>query len=149
MSVPHSAETEVAMSVTSTTLEAWFRFLSRWSLKNPASYRLFATFDTAVWLALGGFFIVLGVLLAPLAPIRSTLVTACGIGQVAGSLGSMVDEGVPALADYFDGSSRHRCTDTNLRATDHRCRPFSYTVYPFISADHCRFLYYSSSILAW
>lgn len=56
--------------------------------RSPAMYRVAITFDVLSWLMLGGFFITLAALLARRAPIRSTFLTACGIGQVAGVIGA-------------------------------------------------------------
>jgi hypothetical protein len=70
--------------------------------KNPALYRLAITFDIATWLVLGGFFITLAALLAPRAPIRSTFLTACGIGQVAGMIGAFIRlAGTSAIAAQY------------------------------------------------
>jgi hypothetical protein len=70
--------------------------------KNPALYRLAITFDIATWLVLGGFFITLAALLAHRAPIRSTFLAACGIGQVAGVIGAFIRlTGTSALAAQY------------------------------------------------
>lgn len=70
--------------------------------KNPALYRLTITFDIATWLLLGGFFITLAALLARRAPIRSTFLAACGIGQVAGVIGAFIRlTGTSALAAQY------------------------------------------------
>lgn len=58
--------------------------------RSPAMYRVAITFDVLSWLMLGGFFITLAALLARRAPIRSTFLTACGIGQVAGVIGAFI-----------------------------------------------------------
>ena len=55
---------------------------------NPALYRLTITLDVAGWLMLGGFFIILATVLARRAPLRATLLAACGIGQAVGLLGA-------------------------------------------------------------
>jgi len=57
---------------------------------NPALYRLFAAFDMAVWLGLGGLFVTLAAIFARVAPIRSALIRACGIGQVMGIFGAVM-----------------------------------------------------------
>src|SRR5262245_34836236 len=58
------------------------------AIQAPALYRLTITLDVAGWLMLGGFFITLAAVLARRAPLRATLLAACGIGQVAGLLGA-------------------------------------------------------------
>ena len=57
---------------------------------SPALYRLFAAFDMAVWLGLGGLVVTLAAIFARIAPIRSALIRACGIGQVIGIFGAVV-----------------------------------------------------------
>jgi hypothetical protein len=57
---------------------------------NPTLYRLFAALDMIVWLSLGGLFLALAAIFARKAPIRSTFIRACGIGQVMGAFGAMV-----------------------------------------------------------
>jgi hypothetical protein len=60
------------------------------AIDSPALYRLFAAFDLAVWLALGGLFVTLAAIFAGVAPIRSALIRACGVGQVMGAFGAGV-----------------------------------------------------------
>ena len=69
---------------------------------NPALYRLFAAFDMAVWLALGGLFVTLAALFARVAPIRSAFIRVCGIGQVMGFFGAVV-----RLAGITDLAARY------------------------------------------
>lgn len=59
-----------------------------WATTAPGLYRLASAFDVAVWLALGGMFVAFGALLAPRAKVRGTLITACGVGQIAGAIGA-------------------------------------------------------------
>lgn len=69
---------------------------------NPTLYRLLVVFDIAVWVALGGFFITLGVILASRAPVRGTLLAACGVGQIAGVLGAFTRlEGMSSVAERY------------------------------------------------
>src|SRR5262245_34682585 len=58
------------------------------AIHTPALYRLTITLDMAGWLMLGGFFITLAAVLAGRAPLRATLLAACGMGQVVGLLGA-------------------------------------------------------------
>lgn len=58
--------------------------------RNPTLYRLTIMLDIAAWLALGGFFITLAALLIRRAPIRSTLLAACGVGMVSGFIGAYI-----------------------------------------------------------
>jgi len=58
--------------------------------RNLAVYRVLITLDVAGWLMLGVFLITLAALFARQAPIRSALVAACGMGQVAGMSGAFV-----------------------------------------------------------
>ena len=68
----------------------------------PRPIHLAVTFDAAVWLALGGFLITLAAVFAHAAPIRSTYLQACGIGQVAGLIGSYTRlTGTTAIADRY------------------------------------------------
>jgi hypothetical protein len=70
--------------------------------RNPALYRMFVTFDALTWLVLSGFFLSLAALLARHAPIRSTLLAACGTGLVVGLLGAFLRlSGTTALAAQY------------------------------------------------
>jgi hypothetical protein len=59
-----------------------------WASRLPALYRVAAMLDLATWLALSGFFALLAASFARRAPVRSTLITACGVGQLAGAIGA-------------------------------------------------------------
>jgi len=69
---------------------------------SPGVYRVLITLDVAGWLMLGIFLITLAALFARHAPIRSTLVAACGIGQVAGMSGAFLRlTGISDLAAHY------------------------------------------------
>jgi hypothetical protein len=72
------------------------------AISKPALYRLQAVFDIFAWLSLVVFFITLAVILVPRAPIRGTLLGACGIGQIVAVLGAFMRlEGIPAVAERY------------------------------------------------
>ena len=72
---------------------------------SPGLYRLASVFDVAVWLGLGGMFVAFGAVLARQAKVRSTLVMACGIGQIAGVIGAFTRlEGLTELAADYTGT---------------------------------------------
>jgi len=60
------------------------------------------SFDILGWLAEGVFLITLAAIVAPRAPIRSTFIGACGIGQIVGFAGAATRiGGVTALAAHY------------------------------------------------
>ena len=70
--------------------------------RNLALYRVLITLDVAAWLMLVVFLITLGALFARHAPIRSALIAACGIGQVAGMSGAFLRlKGISDLAIHY------------------------------------------------
>ena len=72
------------------------------AFSKPALYRLQVVFDIVGWLTLVVFFITLAVILVPRAPIRGTLLGACGIGQIVAVLGAFMRlEGIPAVAERY------------------------------------------------
>jgi heme/copper-type cytochrome/quinol oxidase subunit 4 len=72
------------------------------AISNPALYRLQAVFNIFAWLSLVVFFITLAVILVPRAPIRGTLLGACGIGQIVGVLGAFMRlEGITGVAERY------------------------------------------------
>jgi len=79
---------------------------------SPALYRLFAAFDMAVWLGLGGLFVTLAAVFARVAPIRSAFIRACGIGQVMGVFGAVV-----RLAGVTDLAARYASAVPDQQAT--------------------------------
>jgi len=78
-----------------------------WAATNsPAAYRLFIIFDVAVWLAYGGFFVTLAAVLIRQAPIRATLIAACGVGQLLGMAGAFMRlYGTTDLAARYAGAA--------------------------------------------
>ncbi len=58
--------------------------------RNPALYRIAITIDVAAWLVLGVFLLTLAIVLGHRAPLRSTFIAACAIGQVAGMSGAFI-----------------------------------------------------------
>ncbi len=76
------------------------------AINSPAAYRLFVTFDIAVWLAYGGFFVTLAAILIRHAPIRATLVAICGVGQLLGMTGAFMRlHGTTDLAARYAGAA--------------------------------------------
>ena len=72
------------------------------AISKPALYRLQVVFDIFAWLSLVVFFITLAVILVPRAPIRGTLLGACGIGQIVAVLGAFMRlEGIIAVAERY------------------------------------------------
>jgi hypothetical protein len=72
------------------------------AISNPALYRLQVVFDIFDWLSLVVFFIAFAVILLPRAPIRGTLLGACGIGQIVGVLGAFMRlEGITGVAERY------------------------------------------------
>jgi hypothetical protein len=70
--------------------------------RNLALYRVLIMLDVAAWLMLVVFLITLGALFARHAPIRSALIAACGIGQVAGMSGAFLRlKGISDLATHY------------------------------------------------
>jgi hypothetical protein len=70
--------------------------------RNLAMYRVLITLDVAAWLMLGVFLITLAALFARHAPIRSALIAACGIGQVAGMSGAFLRlKGISDLVAHY------------------------------------------------
>jgi hypothetical protein len=59
-----------------------------WASRLPALYRVAATLDLAMWLGLGGLFVLIAASFARRTPIRSTFIAACGAGQLAGAIGA-------------------------------------------------------------
>src|SRR5918911_699031 len=55
--------------------------------RNPAMFRIGAGLDLTAWLWIGGTLLVFAGLFARSAPIRASLLAACGVGQLAGLLG--------------------------------------------------------------
>ena len=55
--------------------------------RNPATFRIGAGLDATAWLWIGGTLLVFAGLFARSAPIRASLLVACGVGQLAGLLG--------------------------------------------------------------
>lgn len=60
------------------------------AVQRPFAHRLDATVDSAVWLGIGGVLLAFGSLIGRAAPLRSTLVIACGVGQLIGSTGGLI-----------------------------------------------------------
>ena len=60
------------------------------AIESPAVYRLTIALDMLTWLALGGFFVALGIVVYSHAPVRGGLVAACGVGQVSGLIGAFM-----------------------------------------------------------
>ena len=72
------------------------------AIRNPALFRITSTLDVSTWLVEGGFLITLAALLGRRAPMRSTFIAACGIGQLAGVLGAFTHlDGVSDLATRY------------------------------------------------
>lgn len=72
------------------------------ALAHPAWFRVSFALDIAVWLALGGMFLAFGALFRERAGVRATLLTACGIGQVIGTIGGFIRlEGITRVADSY------------------------------------------------
>jgi hypothetical protein len=70
--------------------------------RNLAVYRVLITLDVVAWLMLVVFLIALAALFARHAPIRSALIAACGIGQVAGMSGAFLRlTGISDLATHY------------------------------------------------
>lgn len=78
------------------------------AIQNPGLYRLFIAFDVAAWLALGGFFLTLAAIFARRAPIRSTFLAACGLGQLAGVIGAHTRFEVTNLAARYLATPEHQ-----------------------------------------
>ena len=55
--------------------------------RNPATFRIGAGLDATAWLWIGGTLLVFAGMFARSAPIRASLLAACGVGQLAGLLG--------------------------------------------------------------
>lgn len=76
------------------------------AINSPGAYRLFVIFDIAVWLAYGGFFVTLAVILIRYAPIRAVLIAACGVGQLLGMTGAFMRlHGTTDLAARYAGAA--------------------------------------------
>ena len=72
------------------------------AIRNPAIFRLQLVIEIVGWLSLVVFFIAFAAILLPRAPIRGTLLGACGIGQIVGVLGIFMRlEGIPAVAERY------------------------------------------------
>jgi hypothetical protein len=72
------------------------------AIRNPALYRLQVVFDIVGWLSFVVFFIAFAVILLPRAPIRGTLLGACGIGQIVGMMGAFMRlEGITGVAERY------------------------------------------------
>jgi hypothetical protein len=70
--------------------------------QNPVLYRLAMTFDVTGWLVLGVFFTALAGAMTRRAPLRSTLIAFCGLGQIAGVIGAFTRlEGISDLASRY------------------------------------------------
>src|SRR5215213_9151403 len=81
------------------------------AISNPALYRLQLDIDIFGWLSLVVLFITLAVILVPRAPVRGTLLAACGIGQIVAVLGAFMRlEGIPALAERYVQAKHDRAT---------------------------------------
>jgi heme/copper-type cytochrome/quinol oxidase subunit 4 len=72
------------------------------AISNPALFRLQLDIEIVGWLSLVVFFIAFAAILLPRAPIRGTLLAACGIGQIVGVLGAFIRlEGIPGVAERY------------------------------------------------
>jgi hypothetical protein len=72
------------------------------AIRNPALFRLQLDIEIVGWLSLVVFFIAFAAILLPRAPIRGTLLGACGIGQIVGVLGAFIRlEGIPGVAERY------------------------------------------------
>jgi putative methionine-R-sulfoxide reductase with GAF domain len=70
--------------------------------KNPLAFRFAILVDAAVWLAIGGFLVSMGFIVAENAPIRAAIIAACGIAQVSSIIGSFLRlEGTLRLSSSF------------------------------------------------
>lgn len=79
------------------------------AIESPAVYRLTIALDIAVWLALGGFLVALGVVIHGRAPVRGGLVVACGVGQLSGLIGAFIRlNGTSGTAELYEGASPNR-----------------------------------------
>jgi heme/copper-type cytochrome/quinol oxidase subunit 4 len=72
------------------------------AISNPALFRFQLDIEIVGWLSLVVFFIAFAAILLPRAPIRATLLGACGIGQIVGVLGAFIRlEGIPGVAERY------------------------------------------------
>jgi heme/copper-type cytochrome/quinol oxidase subunit 4 len=72
------------------------------AIRNPALFRFQLDIEIVGWLSLVVFFIAFAAILLPRAPIRATLLGACGIGQIVGVLGAFIRlEGIPGVAERY------------------------------------------------
>jgi len=72
------------------------------AIRNPALFRFQLDIEIVGWLSLVVFFIAFAAILLPRAPIRGTLLGACGIGQIVAVLGAFMRlEGIPAVAERY------------------------------------------------
>jgi hypothetical protein len=72
------------------------------AVRSPLAYRLQTASEALYWLMIGGTLIIFAGLFAQRASIRAAFMAACGIGQLAGSLGSFMRlTGIGDLAAQF------------------------------------------------